>query len=187
VTGKLHLESFKTAFSTIFGQEFSKEQLEVMFKKVDVDNDAEISWDDFSSYILLRSESQRQIREEGSIHYYEACKSSDPKKYAGVHKEMIVKIQYLSQTKRFMTCCRAGTVCFWSDRLKLQKKFVNAGLDDSYIGKFILKMVNEEAKMEPVLKAPIIDGLMMLILSKVFKSWFSLQMIIKFHFMVSQW
>jgi hypothetical protein len=92
--------------------------------KIDVDNDEEINWDDFSTYMLLQSKGGREDCSNTKL--FETTKVTTTGRNP-IHKEMIVKIQYLSHTKRFMSVCREGTVCYWNDSLKLQRKYLNAG------------------------------------------------------------
>ncbi|KAI8904018.1 WD40-repeat-containing domain protein [Gorgonomyces haynaldii] len=53
------------------------------------------------------------------------------------HKDMIVKIQYLSAAGRYMTVSREGTVAFWKENFKLQRSQVKDPKDMYKGGKIV--------------------------------------------------
>jgi hypothetical protein len=71
--------------------------------KIDVDTNDFIDWDDLSTYLLLRSEGEKMMN------------SHEPKLYDSNvnvihtdHKEMIIKVIFVQEFKRYITCCREG-------------------------------------------------------------------------------
>ena len=92
-----------------------------------MDTDNYINWDDFSSFMLLRAEGQKHMLEETELNLFETLESQPISRNNSTHKEMIIKVQHIPSLKRIMTCCREGTICYWNEDLKLQRKFLNAG------------------------------------------------------------
>ncbi|EGF77863.1 hypothetical protein BATDEDRAFT_27169 [Batrachochytrium dendrobatidis JAM81] len=124
-TGTMSLEDFKSAFATVLGKGLTDEQMSILFMKIDANTDNEIDWDDFSTYMLLRAEGQKLMLEEAETRLFDADITHYPT--AAAHKDIIVRIQYIESLKRYMSCSREGTLCYWNDRLKLQRAYKNAG------------------------------------------------------------
>ncbi|KAI8923511.1 WD40-repeat-containing domain protein [Entophlyctis helioformis] len=124
-TGTISLDDFKTAFATVLGQGLTDEQMSILFMKIDANTDNAIDWDDFSTYMLLRAEGQKLMREEAETKLFDAESTRHP--IATAHKDVIVRIQFIDSLKRYMSCSREGTLCYWNDRLKLQRAYRNAG------------------------------------------------------------
>lgn len=83
-----------SVFSSIFGNVMggvTANQLLVMFMQIDVDCDGLINWDDFSSFLLLRSEGQKLMKDQNDGNYIE--EESNLKRHVSTHhKEMIVRV-----------------------------------------------------------------------------------------------
>jgi hypothetical protein len=95
--------------------------------KIDIDNDDLINWDDLSTYMLLRTQGQKIMNENSKLKLYDGDTTRLKNTIATIHKEMIVKVQYLQDNKRYMSCCREGTICYWNESFRLQRSFKNAG------------------------------------------------------------
>ncbi|KAJ3044600.1 hypothetical protein HDV00_001526 [Rhizophlyctis rosea] len=122
--GKMDANQFKTAFSVVLGTGLTNEQMDVLFMKIDANTDDAIDWDEFSTFMLLRAEGQTAMREAAETRLFNADAMG---RIITPHKEPINKILYLSVNKRFMTCSRDGTVCYWSEKLKLQRCYDKIG------------------------------------------------------------
>lgn len=85
----------------------STEQLEKLFMQIDVDLDGMIDWDDFSSYLLLRSEGQKLMKDSNDGNLVDK-EGNGKKTYATHHKEMIIKVEsYLIERPSHF--CRCNT------------------------------------------------------------------------------
>jgi hypothetical protein len=115
------------AFATVLGDGLTDDQLEQLFMKIDVNTDNLIDWDDFSSYMLLRAEGKKAMKEALETMLFDCSSSRSGYPMPTYHKEMIVRVQYLQNTRRYMTCCKEGTICYWSEAFKIQRYFKNAG------------------------------------------------------------
>ncbi|KAJ3045801.1 WD40 repeat domain 95, partial [Rhizophlyctis rosea] len=122
--GKMDVTQFKSVFSVVLGTGLTDEQMDVLFMKIDANTDDAIDWDEFSTFMLLRAEGQTAMREAAETRLFNADTMT---KIVTPHRETINKILYLSGHKRFMTCSRDGTVCYWSDKMKLQRSYKNIG------------------------------------------------------------
>ncbi|KAJ3343207.1 hypothetical protein HDU83_005796 [Entophlyctis luteolus] len=129
------IEDFKSTFGKVLDESLTPEQLGLMFMKIDANTDNSVDWDEFSTFILLREERQSKMREEASVQLFEVPNLMNPKpKIITPHHESVVAIAHLETSKKFVTASREGTVCFWSDKFRLQKTFLNVG----YVGTLIL-------------------------------------------------
>ncbi|KAJ3274070.1 hypothetical protein HDV01_003563 [Terramyces sp. JEL0728] len=124
-TGMISMDDFKQAFATVLGKGQTDDQMTAIFMKIDANTDNQIDWDDFSTYMLLRAEGEKQMVEAAEMKLFDTTDRNN--KINTKHKEMIIRIQYISSQKRYMTCCRDGTICYWNDNFKLQRSFLNVG------------------------------------------------------------
>ncbi|KAI9099891.1 WD40-repeat-containing domain protein [Phlyctochytrium arcticum] len=123
--GKLNMHEFKTAFSVVLGHGLTDEQMSVLFMKVDANMDEAVDWDEFSTFMLLRAQGQTMMQEQAETQLFETESMSTHFPIQTPHKDMITKILWLGKMGRYLTCSRDGTVCCWSDRIKLQRSFPN--------------------------------------------------------------
>ncbi|KAJ2996375.1 acetylornithine aminotransferase [Globomyces sp. JEL0801] len=125
ISGKIPMETFVEAFGQVLGKGLTEEQMVTMFMKIDSNTDNLIDWDDFN--MLLRAEGQKQMIEAQEIQLFEVDENNSKRHTTNTqHREMIVRVQYIESMKRYMTVCREGTICYWNERLKLQRSFKNA-------------------------------------------------------------
>lgn len=89
-TGCITSKIFASYFGEVMGG-MTERQLILMFMKIDVNCDDLINWDEFSSYILMRSEGQKSMRDQGDGALVE--EESNLKRHVSTHhKEMIVRV-----------------------------------------------------------------------------------------------
>jgi hypothetical protein len=98
--------------------------MRALFNKIDADTDDKIDWDDFSEFMLLRAEGQKQMREESETQLF-VVDGQDP--HPTPHRDFICKILYSPSARRFVTVSRDSTIAYWSDTLRLQRSFKNVG------------------------------------------------------------
>lgn len=88
----------------------SEEQMNILFMQIDSNTDNEIDWNDFSAFMLMRAEGKKSMREAATTQLYEAetfyHQIANPQ--ASPHKDLIVRIQFLPVSKRYVTCSREG-------------------------------------------------------------------------------
>lgn len=80
------------------------EQMELIFMKIDNDKNDLIDWDDLSSYMLLRSGREKMMNSQFEQKLYD----SNVNAIRTFHKEMIIKVIFVQESKRYITCCREG-------------------------------------------------------------------------------
>ena len=105
-------------------------QMRYLFNKIDVDTDGYIDWDDFSDYMLLRAQGKKLMKEESenqlfTTEYGTVFGLAQP--LSTPHRDNILKIHFSLAWKRFLTVSKDGTVCQWSENLKLLRSFKNVG------------------------------------------------------------
>ena len=97
----------------------------ILFMQIDANTDNQIDWNDFSTYMLMRADGRKTMKEKEETQLFE--QAVIPHIAANPHKEMIVRIQYLKHSNRYMTCSRDGTIAFWNEKLKFQRSFPFVG------------------------------------------------------------
>ncbi|KAJ3325279.1 hypothetical protein HDU76_013215 [Blyttiomyces sp. JEL0837] len=117
------IEEFKEAFGIVLGEGLTEQQMKLLFMQIDANTDNTVDWDEFSTFMLLRAERQSKMLEEASTQLFDVPNPllSIPKVMTP-HRESIVNIIFLPASSRYVTCSREGTVCYWSDKLKMQSK-----------------------------------------------------------------
>ncbi|KAJ3417383.1 hypothetical protein HDV05_004848 [Chytridiales sp. JEL 0842] len=120
------MEEFSKAFGKVLG--LTEAQISLLFMQIDANTDNTVDWDEFSTFMLLRAERQSKMLEEASLHPFDLPPPLAPiPKIQTPHRESIVNIIFLPALKKYVTCSREGTVCYWSDSLKMQRCFINVG------------------------------------------------------------
>jgi hypothetical protein len=110
------------------------DQLLYIFNKIDVDCDGLIDWDELTDYMLLRAHERKNMRDEERNQLFgidtgNALTFADP--LSTPHRDNILKINYSSTTKKFLTVSKDGIVCYWSENFRLVKSFKNLGYHQS--------------------------------------------------------
>jgi hypothetical protein len=120
----MDMDGFKQAFGKVLGEGLTEEQMGLLFMQVDANTDNRVDWDEFSSFMLLRAERQSKMKEEADIQLFEVPNNmlSFPKIQTR-HRDAIVSTIFMQNPNRFITCSREGTVCFWTEKMKLQRIF----------------------------------------------------------------
>ena len=94
-TGLLSSLMFKRVFNGTLG-DLSEREMQMLFMKIDINSDDLISWDDFSSYMLLRSEGQKLMRERSTGEF----DTDERKTFQTPHKEMILRVRAYHNNSR---------------------------------------------------------------------------------------
>jgi hypothetical protein len=124
----MNVEDFKEAFGKVLGQGLTEEQMSLLFMQIDANTDNTVDWEEFSTFMLLRAERQSKMIEEASMQLFEVPPPMiRMPKMQTPHLETIISILFLQGSKRYITCSREGTVCYWSDKLKMQRCFMHVG------------------------------------------------------------
>lgn len=127
--GTLDASTFKLAFARVLGAGLDDRQMTILFMQIDSNTDGEIDWNDFSTYMLLRAQGAKQMREV----YFALKQEQDVKlferaKYLHTpHLDTIIRVQYLTLSGKYMVCSRDGTVTYWNDSFKRVKTCIYAG------------------------------------------------------------
>ncbi|KAJ3391676.1 hypothetical protein HDU92_008925 [Lobulomyces angularis] len=120
--GSITREQFKFHFTSLLGRDLNEEQMNHLFMNIAINSNDTIDWNDFSTFMLLRAEGQKRMREAAENQLFEI----DPAILHRLpiqtpHKDQIGIILYLNKVKKYVTCGRDGTICYWSDKYKLQR------------------------------------------------------------------
>ncbi|KAL3896268.1 MAG: hypothetical protein SGCHY_004183 [Lobulomycetales sp.] len=101
-----------------------EQEMKSLFLKIDTDLDGIISWDDFSNFMLLRAEGEKSMKEEAESHLFN-MDTSELHRYPlqTPHRDAIGKIIYVPSLKRYITIGKDGIICYYSEHLKLVRKF----------------------------------------------------------------
>ena len=122
------MDEFKDAFGLVLGQGLTDEQMRLLFLQIDANTDNHVDWDEFSTFMLVRAEKQTKMIEESTTQLFDVPSPLNPiPKIQTPHREAIIAIIFIPTLKKYVTCSREGTVCYWSDRLKLQRSFQYVG------------------------------------------------------------
>ncbi|KAJ3094945.1 hypothetical protein HDU97_007427 [Phlyctochytrium planicorne] len=120
----MNMEEFKAAFGMVLGKGLSEEQMAQLFMKIDANTDNTVDWDEFSTFMLLRAERQSMMLEEANTTLFDLPPPMIPVPHHQTpHRESIISVIYLQNQKKYVTCSREGTVCYWSEKIKLQRCF----------------------------------------------------------------
>jgi hypothetical protein len=96
--------------------------MRVLFMKIDANTDNAVDWDEFSTFMLLRAEGENEMAEEEDKILFDQDAVNNVRSHVVTpHRDLIKKIIYIPQMNKYLTCSRDGTVCFWSESLKLQR------------------------------------------------------------------
>ncbi|KAI8804253.1 WD40-repeat-containing domain protein, partial [Cladochytrium replicatum] len=121
--GGLTMEEFKKAFGIVLGHNLTEEQMGLLFMKIDANTDGSIDWDEFSTYMLLRAEGQNNMLEAEETVLFAQNGGAGGQIIPTPHRDMVKRVLFLDGLRKWVSCSRDGTLCIWSDRLKLQKTF----------------------------------------------------------------
>ncbi|KAI8610964.1 hypothetical protein BC830DRAFT_1143331 [Chytriomyces sp. MP71] len=146
------IDDFKGSFGKVLGEGLNEEQMALLFMKIDANTDNAIDWEEFSTFMLLRAERQSQMQEEAITQLFEVPNPMNPTpRHISPHRESIVNVLYLEHNRKYVTCSREGTVCFWSDKFRLQKCYLNVGLKTLTLdGREVMKLLGTN-KNNPLL------------------------------------
>jgi len=123
----LDIDEFEQAFRATLTRngDISKEEMKIMFMKIDTNCDGTVDWDEFCTYMLL------EYKERQDMNYVNETPFPQPfRSVHNDHRETIVGIGYLQKSKsnRFTTVDNNGTFSLWNTDMQLQKSFVLDGV-----------------------------------------------------------
>ncbi|KAL7752677.1 hypothetical protein RI367_001679 [Sorochytrium milnesiophthora] len=125
----LTIDEFRSVFAQILNSEMSEEQITMMFMRIGVRGER-ITWDAFSNFMLLRAQGQtkgaRELMDDNEQDLFRVSSHLLlGRPMATPHKDVIVRIVHLPHADKVVTCSREGTICYWSDKIKLQRTYSN--------------------------------------------------------------
>ncbi|KAJ3092125.1 hypothetical protein HK100_007012, partial [Physocladia obscura] len=134
---RMNIDEFRATFGKVLDENLSADQMGLLFMQIDANTDDAVDWDEFSTFMLLRDDRKSRMLEEASTTLFDTPANSNgnnnnnnagpPKIIAAPHHDAIVAVLHLTSARRFVTASREGTVCFWSDKFRLQKTYFNVG------------------------------------------------------------
>ncbi|KAI9330378.1 WD40-repeat-containing domain protein [Zopfochytrium polystomum] len=152
---QLDMENFKRAFGAVLGKGLTEEQMGLLFMQVDANTDNAVDWEEFSTFMLLRAERQTKMREEASIQLFDVPSTmlSFPKLQTR-HHEAIIAVIFVPGQNRFITCSREGTLCVWTESLKLQRCFTSICSRRRHLRDTIEDLKPQKEKKVNILRSP---------------------------------
>ena len=118
--GELDMEEFvATIGKQLAGKGASREQLIVMFRRMDANMDNVIGWDEFSDYMLLEGLSNNSQFAE--LDMYQCLSSVVSRPDNCRHSGAVTSMAYSSHAKRYFTAAPDATIRVWNDRMQHQK------------------------------------------------------------------
>ena len=107
------IDKFREVFGAVLGENISFDQMTMLFMKIDANSDGTMDWDEFSTYMMTVN-----VEEEEAHALVEERKR---KSFSSHHKDMIIRIEYVSKERKYLTISREGTICVWSLSMKLHR------------------------------------------------------------------
>jgi hypothetical protein len=98
-----------------------------LFMKIDTDTNETLDWDEFSAFILKRSEGQQSMEEEAQKRIFNHDPLHPRRPTPTPHLDIIKRIVHFPDNQRFMTLGRDGMECLWTWDFELIQKFVAEG------------------------------------------------------------
>ncbi|MEW5310065.1 MAG: hypothetical protein WDW38_001897 [Sanguina aurantia] len=117
-SGELDPAEFTSAFMGILQTEDGGDgrALSKLFMRIDANCDGTVSWDEFSSYMLLESQGSASIREfEGSITFEAGTLSRPPNHHC--HSNVMMHLAHMhlrNGSDRYVSCAKDGCVKVWN-------------------------------------------------------------------------
>ncbi|KAJ1510084.1 WD repeat-containing protein 49, partial [Coelomomyces lativittatus] len=120
------IQTFREVFGNVLGGNLNFDQMTQLFMKIDANSDGTVSWDEFSSFVVmvgnLHQDQSKLVIDE------KICKLVD-----SPHKDLILRIDYIIKERRYVSISRDGSICLWTPRLKLQKMFTTREFNQSWV------------------------------------------------------
>ncbi|EDV22554.1 uncharacterized protein TRIADDRAFT_58893 [Trichoplax adhaerens] len=114
--GQMNRLEFKRTLIELLGTQKFNRQLDEIFSKVDVTCDGLVDWEDFCTYTLLQYQELDYEKHNRETPFIGKPKFfSDPR----MNKEVIIRILYISNSNRYATVSKDGTIGVWGVDLEL--------------------------------------------------------------------
>ncbi|ORZ37998.1 WD40-repeat-containing domain protein [Catenaria anguillulae PL171] len=108
------IDTFREVFGSVLGGNLSFDQMTQLFMKIDANSDGTVSWDEFSTFVVMVSGLNQE--------YVKAVVDERVRKLVdSSHKDLIKRIDYIAKERKYFSISRDGTICLWSPKLKLQR------------------------------------------------------------------
>lgn len=98
-----------------------------LFMKIDTDTNETLDWDEFSAFILKRSEGKQIMEEEAQKRIFNHDPLHPDRPIPTPHIDIIKRIVHFQDNGRFMTVGRDGMECLWTADLQMIQKFAGEG------------------------------------------------------------
>eukprot|EP00026_Physarum_polycephalum_P001543 Phypoly_transcript_01545.p1 GENE.Phypoly_transcript_01545~~Phypoly_transcript_01545.p1 ORF type:complete len:441 (-),score=105.87 Phypoly_transcript_01545:1901-3223(-) len=112
-SGGLDMDEFVEAFGEVLGKDLNEQQLQQLFMKIDANSDGMVSWDEFSTFMILDNQNSRNLSQhENSVELVRQIfeDKNDPRVY---HREAIQRIVPIGKRDMYVTTSRDGTMRWW--------------------------------------------------------------------------
>lgn len=119
--GELDIDVFAEKFAGMLSYEGKDDEdaLRTLFKRIDVNADGQIDWDEFSTFMLLENQGSAKMRETETTLVYIKSDLHEKVPDAEVHREPLTRILWLpsgmgNEKDRYITSSKDGTIRFWN-------------------------------------------------------------------------
>ncbi|KAG4097981.1 WD40-repeat-containing domain protein [Neocallimastix lanati (nom. inval.)] len=109
------MEKFLEVFGEILNGALSTEQMTMLFMKIDANTDGNMSWDEFSSYMMSGA---LEKDDSSSLTIFD---EKNKKTYMSLHKDIVIKVFYTIKERKYLSISRDGTANIWGLNFNLQR------------------------------------------------------------------
>ncbi|ORX44215.1 WD40 repeat-like protein, partial [Piromyces finnis] len=106
---------FLEVFGEILNGALSTEQMTMLFMKIDANTDGNMSWDEFSSYMMSGA-----LEKDDSSNMM-IFDEKNKKTYLSLHKSIVVKVFYTIKERKYLSISRDGVANIWGLNFNLQR------------------------------------------------------------------
>jgi len=109
------MDKFLEVFGEILNGALTTEQMTMLFMKIDANTDGNMSWDEFSSYMMSGA---LEKDDSSNLTIFD---EKNKKTYPGLHKDIIVGIFYTIKERKYLSISRDGVANIWGLNFNLQR------------------------------------------------------------------
>ncbi|KAL1504561.1 hypothetical protein AB1Y20_008347 [Prymnesium parvum] len=112
----LNMHDFVRKFSRMCG-ETTRQQLGYLFMRIDCDSDGYVTWDEFLTYVMARSDSLAKPLADERLQKQLMRQPVMEAPHAALHKEAVAHLLYVPSCAAYVSAAHDGTMRIWSKGL----------------------------------------------------------------------
>eukprot|EP01136_Pigoraptor_vietnamica_P017476 Opistho-1_new@62676 len=114
-SGGLDIDEFREAFGSILGRNLNKDQMTMLFMKIDANSDGTVDWDEFCTYMLLEKKGELEMMEGDTRTIFHV--NNRFRVDSMPSKDVIRKVLFVQKDRKYISVARDGVVCVWKSDL----------------------------------------------------------------------